>query len=107
MERSRTPNPEFVEWMKHRIRLVGEEIIKRADLINFEGFDAMTQFNIDVRIPTLTDTPWWPSITFSAECGDVTMVDDLTTGLLNPYPPEQFISEDKELDKELEEQKEY
>ena len=104
MERNRTPNPEFVEWMKRRIRLAGEEIIKRADLINFEGFDAMTQFNIDVRIPTMAEMgDFWPSLTFSAICGDVTMVDDLGTGLLNPYPPEQFIGEDETDEEETDE----
>lgn len=97
MEHNRTPNPEFVEWMKHRIRLAGEEIIKRADFMTFEGFDAMTQFNIDVRIPTITDVgDVWPGLTFSAICGDVTMVDDLTTRLLNPYPPSQFVEEESE-----------
>lgn len=96
MERNRTPNPKFVEWMKRRIRLAGEEIIKRSDLMNFEGFDAMTQLNIDVRIPTITDmADIWPSLTFSAICGDVTMLEDLTSGLLDPYPPKQFIDKEE------------
>lgn len=104
MERNRTPNPEFVEWMKHRIRLAGEEIVKRADLMTFEGFDAMTEFDIDVRIPTMAEMgDVWPSLTFSAICGDVTMIDDLETGLLNPYPPEQFVGEDEEIEKEFNE----
>lgn len=97
MNTNRTVNPKFVEWMKHRIRLAGEEIIKRADLMTFEGFDAMTQFNIDVRIPTITDAgDIWPSLMFSAICGDATMADDLGSGLLNPYPPEQFVEEKPE-----------
>lgn len=97
MERSRTPNPEFVEWMRHRIKLAGEEIIKRADLIDLAGFDAMTQFSIEVRIPTKNAYgDYWPSFTFSVECGDVTMVDEIESGLLNPYPPDQFIEGDEE-----------
>ncbi len=102
MERNRIPNPKFVEWMRHRIKLAGEEIIKRADLIDLAGFDAMTQFNIEVRIPTRAEMgDIWPSLTFSAICGDVTMADDLTTGLLNPYPPEQFIWLDGEIEDEI------
>lgn len=104
MEHNRTPNPEFVEWMKHRIRLAGEEIVKRADRMTFEGFDAMTQFNVDVRIPTMAEMgDVWPSLTFSAICGDVTMVDDLGTGLLNPYPPKQFVDENEKIEKEFDE----
>lgn len=102
MERNRTPNPEFVEWMKHRIRLAGEEIIKRADLMTFEGFDAMTDFNIFVYIPTLKDFgEIWPNLTFYARCGDATMVDELKSGFFNPYPPKQFISADEESGKEI------
>lgn len=99
MERDRIPNPNFVEWMRKRIKLAGEEIINRADFIDFAGFDALTAFNIDIWIPTMADSgDYWPSLTFSAICGDATMVDELCSGSFNPYPPEQFVEVEENAD---------
>lgn len=101
MERNRTPNPEFVEWMKRRIKLAGEELIKRADLFTLDGLDAMVSLDVHISIPTLAEIDRWPSLTITANCGDATFEDAVMSGQIDPYPPEQFVGLDAEIEKEF------
>lgn len=96
MEYSKPLNPEFVEWMRNRIKIVGEEIIKRADRMTFEGFDAMTELDINIRITTMTDEILWPSINMIAHCGETEFMDRAASGTFDPYPPNQFLKKENE-----------
>lgn len=93
MERNRTQNPEFTEWMKQRIKLVGEELIERADALSLDGIDAITELNISIRIPTIQDEIAWPSITFAFDCGERVFMDSAYEGEFNLTPPRQKIED--------------
>lgn len=91
MERNRTLNPEFVEWMKNRIKMVGEELIERADVLNLDGIDALTELDISIRIPTIKDEIEWPSITFNFSCGERVFMDNVIKNSMELCPPKQFV----------------
>lgn len=58
-------NEKFLSWMKDQIRLSGQELIRRADLLELGGLDALTEMKILIKLPTHGERIGYPEITFS------------------------------------------
>lgn len=81
----------FQDWFRARLRMVGEEIIRRSEVLSLDGLDAMVSADISIHIPTIHDSmdDFWPSMTFSFSLGEVKLADALTCGEFNIFPPRQ------------------
>lgn len=84
---------QFKEWLRARIRLVGEELIRRSEELDFGGLDAVVAVDIDVHIPTLTDEIGWPSLSISFDCGEKKYLDALVSGEIAPPPSQEVYDE--------------
>lgn len=71
---------DFQEWLKARIRLVGEELIRRSEDLNLGGLDVIVAVDINVHIPTITEEVGWPSLSISFDCGEKKYADALISG---------------------------
>lgn len=80
---------EFQQWFRERLRLCGEELVRRAENINLDGLDAMDSVDISINIPTNKEQFVWPSIHFTFNLGELTFVEALNNGEIEPYPPTQ------------------
>lgn len=81
---------DFQEWLRSRIRLVGEELIRRSEKLDLGGLDVIVAVDIDVHIPTITDEIGWPSLTISFDCGEKRNIDAIMSGEITP-PPSQVM----------------
>lgn len=79
----------FQDWLRARIRLVGEELIRRSEELNLGGLDVVTSVDINVHIPTDGEEIGWPSLQISFDCGEQKWVDTLVSEEMDPYPPRQ------------------
>lgn len=79
----------FQDWLRARIRLVGEELIRRSEELNLGGLDVVTSVDINVHIPTNREEIGWPSLQISFDCGEQKWVDALVSGEMDPCPPSQ------------------
>ena len=77
---------DFQEWLRSRIRLVGEELIRRSEKLDLGGLDAIVAVDINVHIPTVTDEIGWPSLTISFDCGEKKYLDALVSGEITTAP---------------------
>lgn len=79
---------EFQDWMRSRIRLVGEELIRRSEKLDLGGLDLITDVDISVHIPTIGEEICWPSLSICFNCGEKKYLDNLISGEVLP-PPNQ------------------
>lgn len=73
----------FQEWLQARIRLVGEELIRRSEELTLGGLDLIAAIDINVHIPTSCDEVAWPSLNISFDCGEKKYVDALVSGKID------------------------
>lgn len=81
-------NLSFQDWLRARIRLLGEELIRRSEELDLGGLDAIVAVDIDIHVPTLSDELGWPSLSISFDCGEKKYADALMSGEFTP-PPRQ------------------
>lgn len=86
-------NQQFKEWLQARIRLVGEELIRRSEELDLGGLDAVVAVDIDIHIPTLVDEIGWPSLSISFDCGEKKYLDALVSGELPPPTSQEVCDE--------------
>lgn len=67
-------------WMRTQIRLAGQELIRRADLLELGGFDSLIKMDIHISIPTHRAQVELPSIMFFVDVSNKTHVDWLASG---------------------------
>lgn len=69
-------NGNFCDWMVKQMRQAGEELIRRSEQMNFEGWDLMRSISISIDIPTYTDLVEAPEIEISFTMLNKVMIDD-------------------------------
>lgn len=69
----------FSEWMSSQIRMIGEELIRRADQMNFDGWDMMRHISLEIEIPTYTDEMLAPEINFHFSAYNKTAIDHVVS----------------------------
>lgn len=70
----------FLLWIRDQIRLAGQELIRRADLLELGGFDGLSEMRILIKIPTYSERIEIPGITFSIDVINETHIDWLCAG---------------------------
>lgn len=73
-------NDKFQDWMRKRIRFVGEELIRRSEKLTLGGIDLVTDVDINIHIPTARDDIGWPSLKITFSCGEKVYTDELVSG---------------------------
>lgn len=68
-------NDNFSDWMVRQIRQAGEELIRRSEQMNFEGWDLMRSISISIDIPTYSDIVEAPEIEISFTMLNKVMLD--------------------------------
>lgn len=66
----------FDKWMRDQLRMVGEELIRRSENMDFRGWDMVTDISVHVTIPTYTDRCQVPDIEFRFSTLNKTVLDD-------------------------------
>ena len=74
----------FLGGMKDQIRMSGQELIRRADLLELGGLDELSEMKILIKIPTYSEKIRFPVITFSIDVVSKTHADWLCAGN-DPY----------------------
>lgn len=73
----------FQNWLRARIRLVGEELVRRSEELNLGGLDVVTAVDINIHIPTMGYENRQPSLRISFDCGEKKYIDALVSGEIN------------------------
>lgn len=84
---------DFQEWLRSRIRLVGEELIRRSEKLDLGGIDMVVAVDIDVHIPTVTDEIGWPSMKISFDCGEKKYLDAIISAEITTAPSQAVHNE--------------
>lgn len=58
----------FGEYVQLQMKAFGEELKRRADKLNLEGFDGVNKIHIEFDIPTQTDCIVYPSFKMEFNC---------------------------------------
>lgn len=56
---------DYQQWVRDRLRMAGEELIRRSENFSTSGLDMMTDIDIGIHIPTYGEHIEVPSIEFS------------------------------------------
>lgn len=61
-------NQDFENYIRARIRVAGEELIRRSENLSLSGLESCTGVTIHVHIPTLSDEVCLPELKISFDC---------------------------------------
>lgn len=78
MSRYEESDRNFREKFRKELRLAGEELIRRSESINLDGFDLMTECRISIKLPIgPMDKIAFPDIHFVISCCNEIWLDDV------------------------------
>lgn len=61
-------NKGFEDYIRARIRVAGEELIRRSENLSLQGLDSCTGIQVQLTIPTLSEKVYFPEFKISFEC---------------------------------------
>lgn len=59
---------DFEKYIRARIRVAGEELIRRSGNLSLSGLDACAGVTVHVHIPTLSEEVYFPELKISFDC---------------------------------------